>query len=213
MNIFLICAEIIGTIAFAVSGAVTAMRRDMDLFGVCILGITTAVGGGIIRDIILGMFPVSAFVQPLYVAVAFFTSLFVFLPFMQKLLFRNARSVETILLLADSAGLAVFTAYGYKVAVEGGFSDNIFLCVFVAVVTGVGGGVMRDLFAGQRPYIFVKHIYAVASLGGALLCALLYPHIGMDFSILFCFLFVFIVRILSAVFHLKLPRAHINTGK
>ncbi len=100
MNIFLICAEIIGTIAFAVSGAVTAMRRDMDLFGVCILGITTAVGGGIVRDIILGMFPVSAFVQPLYVAVAFFTSLFVFLPFMQKLLFHNARSVETILLLS-----------------------------------------------------------------------------------------------------------------
>ena len=148
MNIFLICAEIIGTIAFAVSGAVTAMRRDMDLFGVCILGITTAVGGGIVRDIILGMFPVSAFVQPLYVAVAFFTSLFVFLPFMQKsssathapskpYFSSPTRPVLPYLRLTDikSPSRAVFRI------------TYFFVCLWPWSRVSAGG-VMRDLFAG-----------------------------------------------------------------
>lgn len=209
MDIFFVCMEIIGIVAFAVSGAVTAMRHCMDLFGICMLGVTTAVGGGIIRDILLGIIPASALADPTDTAIACATALLVFLPPVRRLLFRNRRSVDRILLVADSAGLAAFTAHGFRVAVAAGYADSFFFSVFVAVLTGVGGGVLRDLFAGERPYIFVKHIYAIASIAGALLCAVLYRYVHLGIAALSAFAAVFVIRLLSAALHLKLPRAYL----
>ena len=170
--------EIIGTVAFAVSGAMIAMHKKMDIFGVVILGLTTAVGGGVIRDIILGITPPATFVNPVYALVAVGTSLIVFLPFVQKLIVHERKIYEILLLFTDSIGLGVFSVMGVKTAYSQSSEYGLFLLIFVGVITGVGGGILRDLFAGNTPFIFVKHFYACASLIGTIACAVLWKYVG-----------------------------------
>ena len=207
MALFILIFEIIGTIAFAISGAMTGLRKNMDVFGVCILGLTTAVGGGVIRDLILGITPPAMFRDPVYALLAVGVSIIIFIPIVRRLLFANKRAYEHILLISDSAGLGIFTVYGASAAIDAGFGGNVFLTVFVAVLTGVGGGVIRDLFAGDRPYIFVKHIYACAALAGALLCVLLWNAAGRSVSMIAGFALVVVIRLLAVRFHWNLPRA------
>ena len=158
--------EIIGTIAFAISGAMGAIEKKMDILGVTILGITTAMGGGIIRDVLIGMVPPAAFAHPQYLIIALLTSLIIFIPAIRKKI--NLES--TFYIFIDALGLAIFTIVGCQSALP--FS-NLWLQVFLGVLTGVGGGVMRDVFAIQKPVIFVKNYYAVVSLAGAVLYSLL----------------------------------------
>lgn len=209
MEIFILILEIIGTVAFAISGAITAIKKRMDIFGICVLGLTTATGGGIIRDLILGITPPSTFRDPIYIIVAISTSVVTFLPFVRRYFEKKHTLLELLLLVSDSAGLGIFTVVGAKIAVDAGFGDNGFLVVFVAVLTGVGGGVMRDVFAGDRPYIFVKHVYASASIAGALVCFLLFylvPALPEYVSMLIGFVVVMTIRFLAARFRLNLPR-------
>lgn len=174
MNIFIIILELIGTVAFSASGAMVAIKKHMDIFGVMILGLVTAVGGGIIRDLTLGITPPATFRDPIYAAAALITAAIVFLPAVQRLLERHQRTYDIAMLLMDSIGLGIFTVIGVQAAFAQSSSHGIFLLVFVGVITGVGGGVLRDVMAGNMPYIFVKHIYACASLVGALACVLLW---------------------------------------
>ena len=167
MDTFLLILELAGTLAFAVSGAITGLKKNMDLFGVCILGLTTAVGGGVIRDVILGNTPPATFQDPIYAMVALGTSLVLFLPGIRRLLMWDQRLYDLTLLVMDSAGLGIFTVMGIRIAYSSTSDPTLFLLVFVGVVTGVGGGVLRDVMAGDTPYIFVKHVYASASLAGA----------------------------------------------
>ena len=176
-QLFLIL-ELVGTLAFAASGAITGLKKNMDVFGVCILGLTTAVGGGVIRDLLLGITPPGTFQDPIYAVVALLTSLVLFLPRIRRLLMWDQRLYDLVLLIMDSAGLGIFTVAGIRIAYEHAARPTLFLLVFVAVVTGVGGGVLRDQLAGDTPYIFVKHVYASASLAGAILCAGLWSRLG-----------------------------------
>src|SRR5699024_5996830 len=96
--------------------------------------------------------------SPIYILISIVISVLIFVPAIRFRLTSNRKIFDFVMLLNDSAGLGIFTVYGVKVAMDAGFSENIWLIVFVAVITGVGGGVMRDIFAGDRPYIFVKHI-------------------------------------------------------
>ena len=173
MDTFISVLEMLGTVAFAVSGALTAMRRRMDLLGVIVLGVVTAVGGGIIRDILLGITPPLAFRDPTAVMVAIVTSVVLFFPWARRHLMHNQRLFDTVLLIMDSVGLGIFTVMGIWNALDFSPERSTFLLVFVGVMTGVGGGVLRDILAGNTPYIFVKHVYACASILGAILCALL----------------------------------------
>ena len=207
MSIFLAHLEIIGIISFAISGAITGIKKNMDIFGVCILGITASVGGGILRDIILGIAPPSIFIDPTYVLVAIGVSILCFLPFVRRFFAHNHKIYEICMLLFDSAGLGIFTVYGAEVAIVSGYADNLFLTIFIAVLTGVGGGVMRDIFAGDRPYIFIKHIYACAALCGAVIYTLTRNVTDHNISILIGFLCVFTIRICAAKFHWSLPKA------
>ena len=191
--------EIIGTVAFAISGALMAIRKKMDIFGVAILGMTTAVAGGIIRDLILGITPPTAFVHPFYALTAIGVSLIMFIPAIRKAL----SHLEAVLLVMDSIGLAAFTVTGVGAGMA---FHNLFLTVFVGTVTGVGGGVLRDLFAGNRPYIFVKHFYACASIIGSLISALLWD-INELLAMIAGMAAIFILRILAAVFKWSLPKA------
>ena len=206
MNDLMITLELLGTVAFAVSGAVTALRRKMDLFGVCILGLTAAVGGGVIRDLILGNTPPITFREPVYALTAIGVSLFVFLKPVRDYLMGNHRVSHLLLLFSDTLGLAVFTVSGIQVAFSLERNDSLFLLVFVGVVTGVGGGVLRDMMAGNTPYIFVKHVYASAALAGALLCAWLWAPLCPAAAMLAGAGLIILIRLLSAHYHWSLPR-------
>lgn len=206
MELFVTILELVGTVAFASSGALTAMKKQMDLLGIVVLGVVTAVGGGILRDIILGATPPYAFRDPLCACVAIATSLLLFIPYLRRPIMRNQKVFDLAMLLMDSVGLGVFTVMGIWIAKGLSPDCRIFLLTFVGLITGVGGGVLRDIMAGQTPYIFVKHIYASASLAGALVCALLWGVLPDYIAMLVGLLLVLAIRLLSAHFHWNLPR-------
>lgn len=205
MTLF-VAFEILGTIAFAVSGAVVAISKKMDIFGVAILGMTTAVGGGILRDLILGITPPAAFQSPGYALTSIAVSMLVFLPPVRRLLHWNEKLYDTALLLFDAIGLGIFTVIGVQTAYIATGELNAFLAIFVGVVTGCGGGVMRDVFAESPPYIFVKHFYATASLLGAVACLLLW-NIGQMPAMLIGAAVTLTLRLLAAHYRWSLPKA------
>lgn len=169
MTNFVYLIEIIGTIAFAISGAIVAIEKNMDIFGVIVLGVTTAVGGGMIRDVLLENLPPMMFLNPIYVILAVLTSILVFL-LMYLLKGKNNRyskQMDHCLNVFDSVGLGVFVVSGVNTATNNGFSELAFLSIFVGVLTGVGGGILRDMLAGRVPVIFQKRVYAVAAIVGA----------------------------------------------
>ena len=200
--------EIIGTIAFASSGAMLAVRKEMDLFGVCVLGVTTAVGGGLIRDLILGITPPYMFRKPVYTLVAVSVSILLFLLLYIRRSLMQGRVVaayDRVMALFDAVGLGIFTVSGIHTARGLGF-DQTFLLVFVGVITGVGGGLLRDVMAQEKPYILTKHIYACASLAGALVCVLFYPVLGSLPSMMSGAAAVLLIRLLAMHYRWNLPR-------
>ena len=207
MQTFIFILEILGTAVFAVSGAMTALKKDMDIFGVAILGLTTACGGGITRDLLLGITPPTMFSDPVYALVAIAVSIVVFFPSIRRFLTHNHLLYERMMLVMDSIGLGIFTVSGVQTAA--GVTDryNVFLFVFVGVITGVGGGLLRDVMAGNTPYIFVKHIYACASGIGAILCALLLPYTGTAIAMFAGAAVIFVIRLLAAHYKWSLPHA------
>ena len=159
--------DLIGTIAFAVSGALVAARKNMDLFGVNSLAVITATGGGMIRDLVIGVIPPVMFRNPVYVFVSMITADVVFLfLYSEREIPMSAKKREHLLFWFDTLGLAAFTVDGVFAGTGAGYADRLFLISFLGVVTGVGGGALRDIFANQMPQIFVKHVYAMASVAG-----------------------------------------------
>lgn len=205
--------EMAGTVAFAASGAMVGVERNMDIFGVSVLGVVTAVGGGMIRDIVLGIIPPNVFTNPVYALVATITSCVVFLAFYWKrqLLEGHMRlTYDRVMLVMDSIGLGIFTVVGVNTGIRSGYMDNVFLLVFLGTITGVGGGLMRDMMAGVPPYIFVKHIYACASIVGAVVCVYMNRFVGnVEAMMVACFVII-LIRYLAAHYRWNLPR--LNNG-
>ena len=201
--------EMAGTVAFAASGAMVGVERNMDIFGVSVLGVVTAVGGGMIRDIVLGIIPPNVFINPVYALVATITSCLVFLVFYWKrqLLEGHMRlTYDRVMLVMDSIGLGIFTVVGVNTGIRSGYMDNVFLLVFLGTITGVGGGLLRDMMAGVPPYIFVKHIYACASIVGAVVCVYMNRFVGnVEAMMVACFI-VILIRYLAAHYRWNLPR-------
>ena len=207
MQALIFMLELIGTVAFAISGAMTALKKNMDIFGVAILGLTTAVGGGALRDVLLGITPPVMFREPVYALLAIFVSVVVSIPSVRRLLTRRQSLYERMMLVMDSIGLGVFTVVGINTAYGVSDNFNLFLLIFVGTVTGVGGGVLRDVLAGNTPYIFVKHIYACASIVGAILCAALRAPLGEAASVIIGASAVIIIRLLAAHYKWSLPHS------
>ena len=139
-DLIIFVMEIIGTVAFASSGAMLAIQKEMDLFGVCVLGATTSVGGGMIRDVLLGKLPPGIFGQPVYLLTALGVSVALFcLIYWKRNLFKGgfAPAYDRVMLLFDAIGLAVFTVVGINTAWGAGYHER-FLPAFVGVITGVG---------------------------------------------------------------------------
>ena len=199
--------EIVGTISFAISGAMVAIHKHMDALGVTILGLTTATGGGILRDLLIGVTPPQAFRDPLYAIIAIVTAIITFIPVVRRSFDLHERQLNQILLLMDTLGLGVFTVVGVAAAHEAIPDASLFLTLFVSTVTGVGGGVLRDIMAGTTPFIFVKHFYACAVLIGALICELLWNPFGYVTAMTVGAVVVMILRMLAAHYRWELPRA------
>lgn len=197
--------EMLGTIAFAVSGALVGIEKKMDVLGVAVLGVTTAVGGGVIRDVTLGNTPPQAFINPFYAILAIVVSLVIFFPKIRRHIQDKQRIYDKLLLIMDSLGLGIFTVLGIAAAKNS--YNNLFLLIFVGVITGVGGGAMRDIMSGNMPFIFHKHFYCSASIIGALLTALLWDIVGSSFSMFIGTAVIFILRLLAARYKWELPKA------
>ena len=160
-NVLVFVLELIGTAAFAVSGAIVGIKKQMDLFGVIVLGVCTAVGGGIVRDVILGVTPPATFHDPVYTLTAAAVSVLMFLPHVRARVGRHEPVFDRL----------------------------------------------RDVFSGERPYIFVRHFYACASIIGALICALCWNRLGANAAMLFGAAAIVVLRLLAAYYHWSLPKS------
>ena len=199
--------EMIGTIAFAASGALVGSEQKMDIFGVSVLGVITAVGGGMIRDVTLGITPPGVFQKPVYAAVAVLTSVLVFfLLYFKREMLKGNVTYDKVMLVMDSVGLGVFTVMGVDKGITEGYMGRTFFLVFLGTVTGVGGGLIRDMMAGVPPYIFVRHIYACASIVGAIACVWVYRLWGGVPAIVIGTVVVILIRYLAAHYRWNLPR-------
>ena len=199
----------LGTVAFAISGALTAIDRRLDLFGVLFIGCITATGGGIIRDTLLGELPPAIF-SDLYLLLT--AALAACIVFVTAYIFRSRYEglrdrIEVINNVFDAIGLAAFSVAGTQVTVSSGHGENAVLAIILGVVTGVGGGVLRDVLTDSTPSVLRKHIYALASLGGSTLYYCL-DRFGVKtlISTVAAMVLVFVIRMLATRFRWSLPK-------
>lgn len=201
--------EIIGTVAFASSGAMVAVRKKLDLFGIIVLGVITAVGGGMLRDLMIGNIPPNMFRNPVYIFAAFLTVMILFVLFRLRPSLLSGRYIEQyekIMNILDAIGLGAFTVTGIDTGVEAGYGSYHFLIIFLGVITGIGGGILRDIMAGETPYVLKKHIYACASIAGACLYTLFLEYTRSDLAMVVSALLVIAIRMLASHYRWDLPK-------
>lgn len=204
--------EWIGTTAFAVSGALVAITRGLDLFGVIIVGCITSVGGGILRDVLMGQFPPGIFSNVPMLALAALTSVLVFVfSYRKRYFFEDfKRRLEVINNYFDAVGLAVFTVIGVEKAVAAAFGDKFVFAVCMGLLTGVGGGVLRDVLVDQTPYILKKHVYAVASVAGAVVYYEGRLYLDRTLTLFAAVALIILLRLLATRFRWRLPRIDLD---
>lgn len=189
--------EITGTIAFAIAGTLVGIKKRLDIFGVAMLAVTTAVGGGIIRDTLLGNVPPLAFRNPTFIflslVVAILVSFYV-IPVARR---------KTMLTICDAVGLGAFTVTGASLALTQG---GVLLVVALGVTTGIGGGVLRDVFVREIPLVFHKEIYAVAAAIGAFSFYGLQLFMNVDHALYPAFMIIVVIRLVSVYYGVNLPR-------
>lgn len=208
-EIIMLTMEIIGTVAFAISGALVAISFSLDIFGVAFLGIITALGGGMLRDMLIGNHPPVIFSLSYLLILALLTSIIVFIiSYINKQhFFEFKEKIEKINNLFDAIGLAAFTVTGTQMACDAGFSDKIIFVIFMGMLTGVGGGIFRDVLVSQTPYVLKKHVYAVASITGSVLYYIISITFGYDYLGTFISMVtVVLIRLLAAKYRWKLPK-------
>ena len=202
---------IIGTIAFSISGALIAIENKLDLLGVIILGVVTACGGGLFRDVILNR-EIVMFSQALFPFIAFIVAVLVFIIMclIKNLGWENSKIYKTIYNIIDSLGLGAFVITGVLVSIKSEVT-SLFPIVFFAVLTACGGGILRDIFVAKIPAIFRKHIYAVAAIIGALFYYGLFSiNAPVLLNTVLTVLLVVVIRFLAYKFEWSLPKVKLN---
>ncbi len=197
--------DIVGTAAFAISGTFSAMEKKLDPFGVIILAFVTAIGGGTLRDILIGNLPVGWLRNE--------TATIVILAATLITLFFGSyiRRFSTTLFLSDAAGLGLFTIVGIEKGVQLHFSPGI--CVALGTITACFGGVLRDVLLNNVPLVFHKEVYASACiLGGILYFVLQRTGLPADVITLICIVLIFIIRIVAVRYHLALPKFYLKNS-
>lgn len=190
--------DLAGVFVFAISGALSAGRKGLDLLGVMVISVVTAIGGGTLRDILLGRHPIFWIADPDYlyviIAAALFTIFYV----------RMRKPPGNALLIADALGLAFFTLTGTQIAESANLQPIII--VIMGTMTGVAGGVIRDVLSAEVPLILRRDIYATAAISGSLIYLIL-KYIGVQGDIAFStgLIIVVILRLLAIIKGLRLP--------
>ena len=201
--------ELIGTVAFALSGSLVAISSELDIFGVSFLACITAFGGGILRDILLGINPPKIFNDLSVFLLALSVAILVFIiSYACRKSFNSFKGkIERINNVFDAIGLAAFVVIGSEIAYSKGLSNNGFLIVFMGMITGVGGGIFRDILIDTTPYIFKKHIYALAAILGAIMYFVLRKYLqNVQLASVISMLLIFVVRMLATKYRWSLPR-------
>ncbi|MFA7651986.1 MAG: trimeric intracellular cation channel family protein [Synergistaceae bacterium] len=188
--------EYIGVISFAVIGAFTAMQKKMDLFGVSVLAFTAACGGGILRDVIMDVG------VPVFFS-SYSTIVLVMLSVLFVLILPQFFYVKWVLVVLDAIGLSFFAVDAGIKAINQNYSFVQF--VFVAVITAVGGGILRDVLAQRVPVIFRRDIYALAAFAGVICMWFIYPIVGEGAAMKLGLAMIFSIRIISVYFDINLP--------
>jgi uncharacterized membrane protein YeiH len=191
--------DLAGTFAFAISGAVAAKQRGLDLFGICAIAFTVACGGGIIRDLCIGAIPPAGLANWHYLAAAIVATLITIglYPFVQRL--------NQPVLLFDALGLSLFAVTGAQKALAYGHNGEV--AVLLGITTAVGGGVLRDILLNRVPVILAKEIYASAALVGALIMVLgsYLKVLSVDWVSIIALITCFALRLLALRYHWNLP--------
>jgi len=191
--------EILGTIAFAISGSFAAMQKRLDPFGVLIIAFVTSIGGGTVRDLLLGDTPVAWMRDVNYCLLILVTSLLTI--FFKK----NIKRFKVTLFIFDSLGLGLFTMLGLQKGINFGLDPG--MCVALGTITGCFGGIIRDTLLNAIPLIFRQEIYATACiLGGVLYFGLLEMNMKPDFAKVSVIGFIFLLRIVVVRYKLALPK-------
>lgn len=190
--------DILGTIAFAISGALVAMNKRMDPFGVLIIAFVTAVGGGTLRDVMIGIEPVSWMRNMTFVYVITGSAVF-------AVIFRKRIAyLRTSLFLFDTIGIALYTVVGIETGLVAGLHPII--CIALGTMTACFGGVIRDMLCNEIPVIFRKEIYATACILGGLTYFLLLQFLEeRNYLFIIAGLVVITVRLLAVKFKISLP--------
>ena len=205
----ILLVEIVGIVAFAVSGSVVAIERGLDIFGVALIGVLTALGGGVIRDIILGIFPPIMFTYKIYTVTAVIASLLVFtIAFIDKdRFYMNVEKIVSIVNVFDAVGIGLFAVTAVQRCIQHGYGDNAFLCIFMAMTTCIGGGIIRDLLCQRLPAVLRKRIYALATIAGGALYYYLFKYgCDRDIAMIIGAGTTITIRLLATKFKWNMPR-------
>ena len=209
MQLFFFILETVGVVSFAISGALAAIDKEMDIFGVLFLSITTCFGGGMMRDVLIDRTP-SFFSSLFHIACALATALAVFIlaAIFKRQYIKNEHAVETINNYFDALGLGVFAVMGTKICISAGYTSPL-VAISLGMITSVGGGMIRDLCLRKIPFVFNKRVYAVASLVGASVYYVILKatHAPEYVPLLLGVAFVVAIRVLATVFKLNMPKA------
>ena len=196
---FLFIIDILGTIAFAISGAFLAMEKKLDPFGVLVLSFVTAIGGGTLRDTLIGNLPVSWLTNSTATIVIFCSSI------VTMFFCRYIKQLTTTLFLFDALGLGLFTMVGIKLGMQKDFSIGV--CIALGTITACFGGVVRDVLLNNIPLLFRKEIYALACIAGGLFYFFIRElHVEKDTATVISILVIFFIRVLAFRFKISLPQ-------
>ena len=211
MDEIMFVLELIGAAAFAVSWAMVAIEKRADIFGILFLAVTTALGGGVIRDVLIGRIPPVMFVSYWYLLISVVAALAVFIDaYLRSEKYKlHLDKLDAVNNIFDAIGLAVFTVSGMNAAMP--VSDNVILVLFVGMCTGVGGGMLRDVMTNTMPKVLRKRVYAVASLlGGGLYYAMYALGVNQIVSLGCGMLLIFALRLFATIFKWNLPSVKLD---
>ena len=201
--------ELIGAAAFAVSGAMVAIEKKADIFGVLFLAVTTALGGGVIRDVLIGRIPPVMFVSYWYLLISVVAALAVFIDaYLRSEKYKlHLDKLDAVNNVFDAIGLAVFTVSGMNAAMP--VSDNVILVLFVGMCTGVGGGMLRDVMTNTMPKVLRKRVYA-SLIGGGLYYVMHVLDINQLLSVGCGMLVIFALRLFATIYKWNLPSVKLD---
>ncbi len=198
---FYFVVDILGTVAFAISGVLVAMEKKLDLFGVFIIAFVTAVGGGTLRDFLIGSAPVGWMTTPVYLITITITVIGAILFVNQLRYFRKS------LFLFDTIGIGLYTMVGVEKGLNAGLSPV--MCIILGTITASFGGVIRDILCNEIPVIFRKEIYAtVCILGGAFYFLLIQFPFNSTYAYVAAILSIIVMRLLAVRFKISLPNIY-----